>query len=75
MIIAEKCTHTKKELEFLFQKLVKEGFFWVSGEYLLGTGLDFVQKYPAYIHLYDNKKVTWSPVSIPPIYWVNYSCL
>ena len=67
MIIDEIKVNTKKELNILFNKLSQEGFSWAGEEHLLGGGL--IVAYPAYIHLYDNKKVTWGSRTIEKDLW------
>lgn len=69
MITDEIKVRTRKELEVLFNKLVKEDFIWASEEYLLGRGLNIITKYPAYIHLHDNKKVTWGDRAVEKRLW------
>ena len=69
MIIDEKYVHTKVELENLFNKLSRNGFIWSNSE-LLSYRPNF--DLPVYIHLYNDKRITWCTHSIPQSYWEYY---
>ena len=70
MIIDEIKVKTKKELDALFEKLHKEGFTWEGNKNILEHKY-FVQFYNnvAYIHIHDNKIITWYSEHIPRCEW------
>ena len=67
MIIGEIKVRTKKELENLFEHLEADGFKWSSGVGLVNSAV--VSQFPTYIHIHDNKYITYYSESIPSDRW------
>ena len=67
MIIGEIKVRTKKELENLFEHLEADGFKWAGGQRLIGSQ-QFIN-FPEYIHIHDNKGITYYSESIPSDRW------